>query len=187
MTADFKLHPFKLYLEQHHISFAFRGVMTQDVLALIGLTLRNGEKDRILSRRLFSIAVEMAQNIYHYSEEREYVPVEKTDVGCGIIVITQSDTFYRVTSGNLILRTKEESIAERCHFINQLTTQELQDYHRQQRRVHARLDSTSGANIGLIELVRRSGHPLETHFFDAEESPVQKFFTLSVTIDKVRS
>lgn len=158
--------------------------MTQDVLALVGLTLRNAEKNRILSRRLFSVAVEMAQNIYHYSAEREYVAVENGDVGCGIIVITQNEELYRVTSGNLILREKEETITERCQYINSLSREALRAYHRQQRRIHARLDSTSGANIGLIELVRRSGHPLEIHFFDAEESEDQRFFTMSVTLKK---
>lgn len=186
MTADFKLYPFKKYLESHHISFAFRGVMTQDVLALIGLTLRNGEKNRILSRRLFSIAVEMAQNIYHYSAEREHVETEGGEVGCGIIVITQNEELYKVTSGNAIMADKQDTISERCEYINSLSPEGLQAYHRQQRRIHARLDSTSGANIGLIELVRRSGHPLETHFFDVEESKEQKFFTLSVTMDKNR-
>lgn len=185
MTSDFKLYPFKKYLEDHHVSFAFRGVMTQDVLALIGLTLRNAEKNRILSRRLFSVAVEMAQNIYHYSAEREYVNVEKAEVGCGIIVITQTEELYKVTSGNLIRRDQEATIAERCQYINSLSSEALRSYHRQQRRIHARLDSTSGANIGLIELVRRSGHPLEIHFFDAEESQEQCFFTMSVTLKKV--
>ncbi len=186
MTADFKLYPFRKYLAEHQITFAFRGVMTQEVLALIGLTLRNGEKNRILSRRLFSITVELAQNIYHYSAEREFVPSEEAHVGCGIIVITQSEDHYKVTSGNLVTPENKKNLVERCEYINSLSHESLLDYHRKQRRIHARLDSSSGANIGLIELVRRSGHPLEIHFFESLEDATKEFFTMSITLNKAQ-
>jgi hypothetical protein len=62
------------------MSLAFQGIISQDILSLVGTTLRKKPNSEIVSKRLFSIVVEMAQNIYHYSASRAYSEKDKKEI-----------------------------------------------------------------------------------------------------------
>ncbi|TAF34255.1 MAG: hypothetical protein EAZ67_04445 [Cytophagales bacterium] len=182
MTTPFKLLPFQEQLQNGNISMAFRGGMSQEILSLMGWSLRRAETNTVVSRRLFGMIIELSQNILHYSAEREYSEYDQKEIGCGIITISKEDKQYIINAGNYITHDKVSRITSRCEHINSLTPEELKAYYKAQRRLpHA--DGGTGANIGFIDMVRKSGNKIAFNFYDSPERPDCCFFVLTVTVN----
>jgi Family of unknown function (DUF6272) len=168
---------FAKLVEENNIVLAFQGMMTNDILALIGKNLQKKHPDQVASKRVFSIVVELAQNINLYSSEKSYSESDKREVGRGIIVISETADFHVVSSGNLIENRNVDDLVNRCQAVNQLSAQELRDYFIEQRRLPEDQDS-----VGLVEMVRKSGTPLAFEMIDTDNG--QTFFALSVKVSK---
>jgi len=76
---------------------------------------------------------------------------------------------------------KTDRLIKRSSYINQLNEQELKKYYQEQRR-KPRTDGMPGANLGLIDMRRKSGHPLGVHIEKVNEK--DSFFILSIRIRK---
>lgn len=177
----FSMHKFYSDVRDNSVSLAFQGIMSQEVLSLIALALRRRPDNEVLAKRLFGIVVELAQNIYHYSHSKSYSEKDKRDIGVGVITIGETQTHYVVNSGNIIKIHEAEPITKRCDFINTLDKEGLKEFQKQVRKDPQRPDKP-GANIGLIELARRSSNLLgySINPIDAQTC----FLTLSIKIDK---
>lgn len=181
MEEKFSLRDFYTKFKQNKVSLAFQGMISQDLLSLIGLSLRRKPDNEVLAKRLFGMVVELAQNIYHYSAEKSYSEKDKKNVGVGIIAIGEADDYYLVCSGNMVDLSKTNAILTRANFINGLDKEGLRKFYSEQRRMPRR-EGTPGANIGLIEMVRKSGNPLI-----CEVEPVDDkwgYLILSVRVSK---
>lgn len=175
------MHRFYTNVRKNNISLTFQGIMSQDVLSLIGMSLKRRPDNEVIAKRLFGIVVELAQNIYHYSASKAYSEKDQREIGVGIVTIGEDSNYYIVNSGNLVKSKNMPPILQRCEYINGLDEAGLKKFHKEQRRMPQRPDKP-GANIGLIELKRRSGNPLgyDVREVDGEYS----FLTLSIKIDK---
>lgn len=180
----FSIKQFKQRLEDHRISMAFQGILSQDILTLVGQSLRNIPNNQILAKRLFGLAVEMTQNIHHYSAQKIYSEKDGRDIGMGIVCIGQDENHHFITSGNYIFMKDAKVVQERSKYINSLTEEELKVYYREQRRAPQRKDKP-GANLGFIEMRRKSGNPVEVEIVDLNEE--MSFFILSVKISKEKN
>ena len=177
----FSIKQFKQRLEDNKISMAFQGILSQDILTLVGQSLRNLPNNQVLAKRLFGLAVEMTQNIHHYSAQKIYSDKDGRDIGMGIVCIGQDEDFHLITSGNYIYEKDAKVVKERSRYINSLSDEELKQYYREQRRAPQRKDKP-GANLGFIEMRRKSGNPVYVEVIDVNEE--MSFFILSVKISK---
>ncbi|MCS7004427.1 MAG: SiaB family protein kinase [Cytophagales bacterium] len=177
----FSVKDFKNGLVDHNIHMVFTGMFSQDVLSLIGLNLRKNPNSEVISKRLFALVVEMSQNILHYSAEREYSAKDKAYVGVGVISIGEDDEFYLVRSGNLVDNKSAKEMKERAEFINSLSEEELKEYYKAQRKMPQR-EGKPGANLGFIDMRRKSGYPLEVYFEPVDDQ--HSFYVLSVKVKK---
>lgn len=168
-------------LRAHQISLTFQGMMSQELLALIGQSLRRKPDDEVISKRLFGLVVELAQNIYHYSAVKQFSEKDEREIGVGIIAVGESEDYYFVYSGNMVDSERVKEIAERCDHINSLDSEAIKHFYKEQRRMPQREDSP-GANIGLIEIVRRSGNPIG-YLIDHAENGLS-FLTFMAKISK---
>lgn len=178
---QFSIKDFKGQFRSHHISLAFQGIFSQDVLTLLGQTFKRSPQSEILSKRLFAIVIEMAQNIHHYSAEKQFSEKEKRDIGIGVVVVGEDEASYIVSSGNYVFRDDADVIRTRSNFISQLTENELKEYYRQQRKAPQR-DGKPGANLGFIDMTRKAGKPIGVQLIKVDEE--KSFFILTVRIDK---
>ncbi len=182
MSTPFKLLGFQKQLQGGNISMAFRGGMSQEILSLMGWSLRRAEENVVVSRRLFGMIIELSQNILHYSAEREYSEHDQKEIGCGIITVSKQEGQYIINAGNYVTLDKIERIKSRCDHINSLSQEELKAYYKAQRRLpHA--DGGTGANIGFIDMVRKSGNKVAFNFYESPERPGCSFFVLTVTVN----
>ena len=181
MESASGVYSFREQLEEKNIMFAFTGIMSQDFLSLIGLNLKRREKNVVLSRRLFAIVIEVAQNIHHYSAQKEYSVQEEKEVGYGTLVIIQDEDSYQVVSGNWMPKERVEYVKTRCNHVNSLTSFDLREYYKEEL---AKPRKGIGGNVGFLDMVRKSGNPVQIDFLPIEEEEEHIFFVLGVKINR---
>lgn len=178
------LYQFKKELHQRGIFFCFSGPLSQELLVEIGDTLRNKMKQEEASSstilKVFSVFVEQAQNIIHYSAEKILLDgPDKTNLSSGIIVVGYEGQHYYVWCGNFIDNEVVDTLREQLTKLQQLNKEELKRYYKEQRKKEVPAGS-KGAGLGFIELARHSITPIEFNF-----QPVNNnfsFFSLKTAI-----
>ena len=95
------------FLNQENVVITYTGPVTETVLAEISRDIqRKFGNNMKIGRKLFSIFIEMAQNILYYSCEVNHVGAHNERVGT--IVVTETEEFYFVTAGNLVKKEQIE-------------------------------------------------------------------------------
>jgi hypothetical protein len=166
-------------MSQHEVILSFKGTISQEILADVGLSLRTRLSSYQNSKKTFAVFVELAQNIYHHSAQKEFSLSKGRSAGVGVLLIQNHPEHLVLSSGNLIENFKVEGLLERCAYINTLSEEDLKDYYVKQRK---RPTGGVGANIGLIDMARRSGNPLEYNITKVDEE--NSFFALSIRVNK---
>jgi hypothetical protein len=170
-------------MEEQNIVLSFKGEISNNTLISLAEMFKrmfafsyNGQKT---VKKVFSIFIELAQNIYLYSAKRAVV--DKKEVGVGIIVIEKSNSFYRIKSGNLISNTAIGPLVDKISHINSLEKDKLKDLYNQQLK-SPREKGKTGGGVGLITIVRKSGNPLGV-ILDTIDTD-QTFIELSAKVDE---
>lgn len=180
IEQPFSTYQFYKQLRMHHFSLVAQGIISQDILSLIALSLKRRPDNEVVARRLFAIVVEMSQNIFHYSAIKEFSAKDGREIGVGIVGVGESDTHYIVASGNVAHAERADFIARQCDYINTLDADELRQYYREQRRQPVR-EGSVGGSIGLIEIVRKSGSPIHYEIIPLEDGNVFIIFVARVS------
>lgn len=177
-------HNFNLY--DIHSSYGgktlvlYKGPLDTNILVSVGTYIRNLSKnDTALNKRIFTVFMEMAENISLYSAEFERFEGSKRS-GIGTFVVREDDSFYYFHSGNVVYNIDIIPIIDKCGIINSLDRESLRDFKRRQRNLpHG---DKGGANIGLIQIALTSNNPLDIQLTPIDEE--RSFFSICVQIDK---
>ncbi len=172
-------------MEKQNMVLALNGTLSQNVLVgflelLKGKLAHDLEAGKLISR-VFSIFVEFTQNIVRYSADTRIIEKDNREVGTGLITLRETGKQYIITSGNLIENSKVKHLKELCDLINRLNPEELKQHYKSKLK-SKRTDNQKGANIGLIVIVRKSGHPLKYEIKTLDHN--HSFLILSATVDK---
>lgn len=182
MHDDFQITKYYNEFNKNGVTAIFQGALSQSVLSEIAENLKEKITDREpIKSKIFAIFIELAQNIYHHSAEKKHFYSSDADIGVGIVTIRDLPNFYSLSAGNMVETRQREALEERCNYINALDKDHLTEYYRQERK-NAKGKTSTGAHVGLIDMVRRSGNPLEIHFDTISEK--LSFFSITVTVDK---
>jgi hypothetical protein len=170
-------------LSRDHVLICYKGPFLNRVLALIGEKINLLVKeDPRLSKKVFSVFIELAQNIAYYSEERSYVDgLNEKSYGRGTFVISESNSHYRLTSANLIKRSWAPEVLEKCEIINNLGAEGLRKLKRDLRR-QPKKEGQLGGNIGLVDIALKAGTPLKVEITSVNN--YHSYFVLSIVISK---
>ncbi len=170
-------------MEEQNIVLSFKGEISNNTLISLAEMFKrmfsfgyNGQKT---VKKVFSIFIELAQNIYLYSAKRAVV--DNKEVGIGIIVIEKNKNCYRIKSGNLIANAAISQLADKISHINSLEKDKLKDFYNQQLK-SPREKGKTGGGVGLITIVRKSGNPLGI-LLDTIDAD-QTFIELSAKVDE---
>ena len=172
----------------------YKGPFDKDILANISLQLRRRFTDNPrTSAKLFSIFIELAQNIAYYSEESnffydeevkkdiKYADESKNNNGVGTLVIHNEDKQIILSAGNLVLTSKIKEIIAKCEQINALSSEELRALKKGVRSLE-QTPEQKGGNIGLIQVALKSEHPLQVESKEIDDK--NSYFIISSTIEK---
>lgn len=167
------LYEIKRDFSSRGIFLSFSGPVSQNLMVEIGDTLKRKmnleDASKSTAVRVFSMVVENAQNIIHYSAEENH----------GIITVGCENDNYFVASGNIIENEKVESIRKRLIKLQKMTKIELNKFYREQRRKGPR-EGSKGGGLGFIEMARKATKPIEFHFEKINDS--LSFFSLEIVI-----
>ncbi|MBX7222045.1 MAG: SiaB family protein kinase [Blastocatellia bacterium] len=179
MTQDI----FALYQRycNQKVFLAFKGPLSQEILVELGDFLKTKLIVDKKVKKVFHIFIEMAQNVLHYSVEREEIGDTGIEVGVGLVMVTETADNYLVISCNKAEIQQAEKIKAHCDTINQASEEELKRLFSEQRRGFP-ADGSKGAGLGFIDMRRKSDRPLEYALHPIDEKFV--FLTLTVTIEK---
>ncbi|MDM8558633.1 SiaB family protein kinase [Candidatus Parabeggiatoa sp. HSG14] len=173
----------KTELHKRGIFFCFSGPISQELMVGVGDTLRNKMKlDEANSStiiKVFSMFVEQAQNIIHYSAEKTPQDQCCAELSSGIIGVGYENGHYYVLCGNVIENEGVDGLCEQLTKLQQMDKDELKRYYKEQRKKKAP-NSSKGAGLGFIELARKSVTPIE---FDVQKiDEKSSFFSLKTEI-----
>jgi len=168
-------------VDKENVILSFKGTISQEVLKDVGTNLRLQYREMYLTaKKVFSIFIELAQNVYHHSADKEMSNKIKRPAGVGLLMVQDFEEIVILSSGNLVDKETAEDIVKRCAYINTLEPEELRTFYKEQRRNPNK--KGTGANIGLIDMARKSGHTLGYEIVPIDEA--NAFFALKITIDK---
>lgn len=171
---ELDLYEFYSIVKANKITFCYSGPVVQEGLEGISQTLRKklqaDEVEFSAAQAIFSIFVEEMQNILNYSAEKQVFNENETTVSlsCGIFLIGSNENGYFIYCGNQILKEDVPYLTGKIEEIRNLPKDDLKVLYRQ-RRKQTPDPGSKGAGLGLIEIARRSGSPIDYKFTDINE------------------
>lgn len=181
---DSILHFFKSMLanetEANGFPLIYKGEINHQLMRSFAFMAKRKMEDRDiptqLRKRVFHIVIECLQNITKHSDDFDYADER---VGNGLFVIgEEKDSFYVITA-NLINNEKVDSLKNRIEQINASEKSKLKKMFLKQL-MEGEFNDRGGAGLGLIDIARKSGNPLNYHFVPTQED--QHYFLLWVSI-----
>ncbi len=158
----------------------YKGQLNQNITKLFTSMaeqkLARSNKELTVRKKVFHVMVECLQNINRHSDDFDD---EKEKIGNGLFMIGERASSYYVFTGNVILASKIEKLRNRLKRLNALSIDELNALYKKQIKF-GYLTERGGAGLGLIDIVRKTGNPLEYNF--AYMDSVHAYFTLKVKI-----
>ena len=167
-------------LNDKNIYLSYKGPVDMHILGVISDYIKKiiGKNPKV-SRKLYPIFVELAQNISYYSAEANKL-IESRESGIGTIIIAEYDEHYSFISGNAIKNENIVPLLQKCEIINSLDRKELREYRNIERK--RPFGVNDGAHIGLIQVALTSNNPLEVEVTPISED--KSFFSIAVSINK---
>lgn len=172
---------FEKLLAKHNVYMVWSNHITPDVgkemLSFTETKLREDDVDTGTKRRVFSILVEILENIAKYSPGKQ---AEKR-YGMPIAMVKMVDGAFHVTTGNLIRNSKVKSLRDKLKMVNSYDRAGLKELYR--RSLSAQESGTeSTGSMGLIDIARKSGNKLEYVFDKINDE--YSYYILGVRVEE---
>ena len=151
----------------------------KEVLSLTETKLSEEDIESNLRRRVFSILVELLDNVAKYSPGKE---AEK-QFGMPVAMIKLTDKTYSLTTGNLILNSQVYHLKEKIEIINKYDKAGLKEFFIKSLSGQT-IYSDSTGNMGLIDMARKSGSKLDYQFEKINE--LYSYYIVTVKISDKR-
>ena len=185
MNQKFIDFVFKFFsnLRENNIGLVYDGEVNHKVMqAFTELTskeldMRNEANP--VRKKVFNVMVESLQNISKHAE-----CMEKKDANYrkGILLISEDDITYNITTGNVIKTNQSKPISDKIDYINSKNKEELRELFKE-RLSTGRISIKGGAGLGFIDIAKKSGNKLEYHFEKINDEYL--FFIFNSRISKI--
>lgn len=180
-----KMTALRDFMNGQGVMFCFTGFLSEEVLGGIAIALKKKlEQDRVSirdARSVFSVVVELSQNIIRYSAEHSAIdqtPASE-ELRYGVLAVGQEQNHYYVSCGNLIANDDAKRLSESLNHIKGLDRQELKALYKTVLR-QGPPEGSKGAGVGFIEIALRASQGFE---FDLQPSAGKMtFFALKAII-----
>jgi len=173
------LYDLRETFDTQQIMVCFNGPINAALIEEIGRALRDylslqQEKPNAVSD-IFSVYIEMTQNIRRYAETRP----ELAGAANAVIVVSRDAGRYVVCAGNVVAPADGEALSRRVAELAAMDAAALKACFKAQLR-QPRENVGKSAGLGLIDIARKAAQPLGSALraIDAERS----FFSLRVVL-----
>lgn len=183
--VDFGIFEEYRRMKDHDVILSFKGMLSQNIL--VGLVEIIKEKLLLkpgmdgTARKIYSILIELAQNVIHHSAERIVVEDENLYLGRGIVLLSESDDCYTVTTGNPARNEKLTNFKTLLDTINFIEKEDAQKLYKSLLRSPME-KGKRGSGAALLNFVRKPGNSI-TYDVNAIDR-THSFLIISARIDK---
>jgi len=148
-------------MDKHHITLVYEGEINQDITKIFSDMAQSSlsANDHLTTKkRVYHIMVECLQNICKHADEKGYT--EDSGQGKGILIVGNTDNQYTITTGNIITNNNVEPTKAMLDRINAMSPEELKENYKKMIMA-SRISSKGGAGLGFIDMVKKTGNPIE--------------------------
>jgi len=125
---DYNLQP-----DEKNIIY-YKGAFSANVLSRISMNIRkNILCSKVVAKKMFSIFIELGQNVALYSAEINNYGDQEPDHGIGVILVDDCGDSFELTIGNKVKKEWANQLKEKIEKINTLNEQELRKFKIMQR------------------------------------------------------
>jgi len=164
-----------------HYKGEINGPIISELLDDLDFKCINHDVPDVKRKKIFNIAVEMFQNLYHYSRDLELDELSINEAREIELSFEIDDDFYLLTTSNHLKIDDEETLRLKIDKVNQMDAKELRAYYRKVLS-NEEFSNKGGAGLGFIDMKKRSGSKLEYSIVNENKS--YKKFTLLVKVEK---
>ncbi len=168
-------------MAENNIYLIWSGHITQEVgkevISFTETKLSEADIESNQRRKVFSVLVEILENVAKYTPGRE----AEEKFGMPVAMIRLENRTYTLTTGNLILNEKAIQLKEKLDTINRCDKAALKELFVKSLALQNMNDGSTG-NLGLIDMARKSGNKLIYDFDRINDS--YSYYVLSVKIDE---
>lgn len=159
---------------------SYNGPFDAQVLSVIAENIEYSlSSNPRVSRKIFKIFIELAQNISFYSLERQLTE-SGAMFGAGVLILREFKDHYSFSTGNMIVNTSVLPLIQKCEAINILDREKLRQYKRKLRNMPSGVPG--GGNIGLVQVALTADYPLEYHMISIDKQ--KSFYILNIRVNK---
>ena len=175
------LFSLRTHFNRNRILLSFNGPISRSLIEEIGNALKNylqaENAQPTAAMDVFSIYIEMTQNIRHYAQSRGYGDLESAAT---VIVARDAEERYLVQAGNIVEAADGEALLARVDALASMDKAQLKATYKTQLRQPRDAAATTGAGLGLIDVARKSSLPLKGNLSPIDEE--RAFFSLCAFI-----
>ena len=144
---------FHKLLEQRRTFFCYSGLLSEDVLSTFSGIVREQmsemEDDTEITKRVFGIFVEQAQNVIRYSKDRI------AEGGTGTVAISRAEDGFLIEAINPMDDENAEGLQKNLDELKAMDSKELRKAYKQRLR-EGPPEGSKGAGLGFIEMARKA-------------------------------
>ncbi len=181
---SFDVNEYYSKLNGKDVLIAYKGNVTSElisnVLEVVEARMEDFSEASKIRKKVYNVLVESLQNLYHHIEVLPPELQEEFDEKFGIMVVSKSGDKYKISTGNFIETPKVPHLKGRIDKINSMSADELKDMYKFILN-HQRLSEKGGGGLGLVDIARKTGNPLDYKFHQYNDDFA--FFNLDVYID----
>lgn len=163
---------------QSAIALFYTGYFSQQHIVSMGDVVRawldKNESSLTLRRRLFSVFIEMGQNIVRYSSDERYIGTGQDELRFGSLCFHTDSLNYYLETANLVGHEESSLLRNNLDVLRTMTQAEIRQAWKQGLRSEAPATS-KGANIGLLTMARETSEPLEYRIHPLAASSLSAF------------
>ncbi|SFR03199.1 hypothetical protein SAMN04487773_1537 [Enterobacter sp. kpr-6] len=163
---------------QSAVELFYTGYFSQQHIVTMGDVVRawldKNESSLALRRRLFSVFIEMGQNIVRYSCDERYLGTGKEELRFGSLCFHTAPGNYYLETANLVGHEESSLLQNNLDVLRTMSQAEIKQAWKQGLRSEAPATS-KGANIGLLTMARETSEPLEYRIHPLAASSLSAF------------
>ena len=181
LTTHRSLSSLRDFFSAERILICFNGPTSRTLISEIGVALKEhieSSSDSVSAAMdVFSVYIEMSQNIRHYAAARSY---SESDATATVVIAETSDGRYVVSAGNVVQQLDGQALVDRIATLAALDKQALKALYKGQLRQPRVEGARTGAGLGLFDVARKSSAPLQCSLDELDAG--KAFFTIRATI-----
>jgi hypothetical protein len=181
---SFDINAYYSELNGDDVLIAYKGSVSSElisnVLEVVEARMDDYSEASKIRKKVYNVLVESLQNLYHHIDVLPPELQKDFDEKFGILVVSRKDEKYKISTGNFIESKKIDQLKSRIDKINSMNADELKDMYKFILN-HQKLSQKGGGGLGLVDIARKTGNPLEYTFYKFNDD--YSFFNLDVYIN----